>query len=130
MINFYQCEELALTALDDGSLEVVEAASTVLLPILAQWALSLKRLQSHLIPRITLKIKSLAKPTSHHSPSKDHKEGERIIALVDVLQQLLPHTVVSVVDNTTVRAFVLEGTSSELREYQGRRKHIIGWKKN
>ncbi|XP_043287266.1 RAB11-binding protein RELCH homolog isoform X2 [Venturia canescens] len=114
--KYFQCEELTLTALDDGSSEVIEAASSMLIPILAQWALSLKRLQSHLLPRITSKLKNLLKPSSHHSPSKDHKENERIIALIEVLQLLLPHCVVTVATSSTVQSSVLEGSFSEFPE--------------
>ena len=100
---------MALTALDDGSADVVEAASTTLVPILAQWALSLQRLQSHLLPRIIQKIKSLARATkprrnAHHrrTPTKDDKEGDRIVAHVNVLEQLLPHSVIFVAQHRPI----------------------------
>lgn len=82
--KYFQCEELALTALDDASPDVFEAASMILLPVLAQWALSLKRLQSHLLPRILSKLRNQLRPSN--SPGKDHREGDRAFASITVLQ--------------------------------------------
>ncbi|XP_014219882.1 lisH domain and HEAT repeat-containing protein KIAA1468 homolog [Copidosoma floridanum] len=110
--KYFQCEELALTAMDDQAPEVVEAASTVLIPILAQWALSLKRLQSHLLSRILAKLKNLLKPSN--SPSKDYVDSNRAAALITVLRYLLPHTIVSVVDTEAVRKRMQESLSSQL----------------
>ncbi|XP_011504966.1 PREDICTED: lisH domain and HEAT repeat-containing protein KIAA1468 homolog [Ceratosolen solmsi marchali] len=110
--KYFQCEELALTALGDASQEVIEAAYVVLVPVLAQWALSLKRLQSHLLPRILAKLRNLLKPSS--SPSKDYIDGNRAAAHITVLRYLLPHTVISVIDTEPVRRRMQESLSSQL----------------
>ncbi|XP_058801173.1 RAB11-binding protein RELCH homolog [Phymastichus coffea] len=108
--KYFQCEELALMAMDDISPEVTEAASTILIPILAQWALSLKRLHSHLIPRIIEKIHSLMKPT--HPPG--FFDGNRATILITLLRYLLPHTIIYVLDTETVRGKMQESLSSQL----------------
>lgn len=100
--------------MDDTSLDVVEAASTILLPILAQWGLSLKMLQSHLLSRVLNKLRSLLKPTN--SPTKDYVEGNRAASLFTVLKHLLPHTIVCVIDTEAVRKRTQESVSPQLRE--------------
>ncbi|XP_076243392.1 RAB11-binding protein RELCH homolog [Calliopsis andreniformis] len=113
--KYFQCEELALTALHDSSPIVVEVASSLLLPILAQWALSLKRLQTHLLPRIMSKVKNhLKSGYSQQSPNKDHIDEGRTVSSIGVLQYLLPHVIVFIADTDTVRTYIEEGTSSDL----------------
>lgn len=113
--KYFQCEELALTALHDTSPIVVDVASSILLPILAQWALSLKRLQTHLLPRIISKVKKhLKSGHSQHSPNKDHLDEERIVSYIGVLQHLLPHAVICIADNETVKTCIAPGISSDL----------------
>ncbi|XP_076750646.1 RAB11-binding protein RELCH homolog isoform X2 [Xylocopa sonorina] len=110
--KYFQCEELALTALHDTSPIVVEVASSTLLPVLGQWALTLKRLQTHLLPRIISKVKSHLK--SGHSPNKDHIDEGRIVSSIGVLQHLLPHMVVCIADTDSVKAYIEHGVSSNL----------------
>ncbi|XP_076658534.1 RAB11-binding protein RELCH homolog [Halictus rubicundus] len=115
--KYFQCEELALTALNDSSPIVVEVASSLLLPILAQWALSLRRLQTHLLPRIISKVKTQLKSGQYqHSPNKDHINEGRTVSSINVLQYLLPHMVICVADTDAVRSSIEPGTSSELSD--------------
>lgn len=112
-----QCEELALTALHDTSSIVVETASSVLLPVLAQWALSLKRLHLNLLPRIISKVKNYLRPThSQNSPNKDYIDEEKLVPSVGILQCILPYMVLCVADTDVVRSCIEDGTSSDLRE--------------
>lgn len=113
--KYFQCEELALTALHDSSPIVIEVASSLLLPILAQWALSLKRLQTHLLPRIMSKVKNhLKSGYSQQSPNKDHIDEGRTVSSIRVLQHLLPHMVVFIADTETVRTYMEQVSSSDL----------------
>ncbi|XP_017887570.1 RAB11-binding protein RELCH homolog isoform X1 [Ceratina calcarata] len=113
--KYFQCEELALTALQDTSTVAIEVASSILLPILAQWALSLKRLQTHLLPRIISKVKShLKSGHSQHSPNRDHVDEGRIVSSIAVLQYLLPHMVICIADTDSVRTYIEDGMSSDL----------------
>ena len=96
-------------------MEVVDAASSILIPILGQWALSLQRLLSHLLPRIMGKLHNQFK-SSHNSNNKDQSDGERIVASIGVLQYLLPLAIVCIVDNEIVRSLIQEGTPAELRK--------------
>ncbi|XP_012259710.2 RAB11-binding protein RELCH homolog [Athalia rosae] len=113
--KYFQCEELTLTALDDSSSSVVETAAKFLVPVLAQWALSLKRLQSHLLPRILSKLRNQLKPSHHQNlQSKENSDRDRVVASIDVLQCLLPHTIVCVADNENVKALIQEQKPSEL----------------
>ncbi|EZA59311.1 hypothetical protein X777_15955 [Ooceraea biroi] len=115
--KYFQCEELALTALHDTSSMVVETASSVLLPVLAQWALSLKRLHLNLLPRIISKVKNQLKPAqSQTSPSKDYVDEEKLMPSIGFLQYILPYTVLCVADTDVVRASVEDGMSSDLSE--------------
>ncbi|XP_031826270.1 RAB11-binding protein RELCH homolog isoform X2 [Nomia melanderi] len=115
--KYFQCEELALTALNDSSPIVVEVASTLLLPILAQWALSLKRLQTHLLPRVISKVKNHLKSGYYqHSPNKDHIDEVKTVSSISVLQYLLPHMVICVADTDTVKTYIEHGTSSDLSD--------------
>ncbi|XP_024935495.1 lisH domain and HEAT repeat-containing protein KIAA1468 isoform X2 [Cephus cinctus] len=115
--KYFQCEELILTALEDVSSLVVDTATSVLLPILAQWALSLKRLQSHLLPRIIVKLKNQLRSSTHqqHSPAKDNRsDADRIQTSIAVLQCLVPHTVVCVADAAIVHESIQEEESQDL----------------
>lgn len=94
---------------------VVEIASSVLLPILAQWALTLKRLQSHLIPRIISKVKSQL--SNQYSQNRDITDEQKIVPSIIVLQYLIPHTIVCIADSETVRDCIEETTSSNLCTY-------------
>ncbi|KAM0725477.1 RAB11-binding protein RELCH [Formica fusca] len=115
--KYFQCEELALTALHDTSSMVVETASSVLLPVLAQWALSLKRLHVNLLPRIISKVKNQLKPThSQTSPNKDYVDEDKLVPSIGILQCLLPYTVLCVADTNAVRVCVEDGTSPDLSE--------------
>lgn len=116
-IYAFQCEELALTALHDTSSMVVEIASSVLLPVLAQWALSLKRLHLNLLPRIISKVKSeLKSMQSQNSPNKDYVNEEKLMPSIGILQSILPYTVLCVADTDTVQSFIEDGMSSDLCE--------------
>ncbi|XP_014225659.1 lisH domain and HEAT repeat-containing protein KIAA1468 homolog [Trichogramma pretiosum] len=114
--KYFQCEELALTALDDVSDDVVEAATTILIPILAQWALSMKRLQSHLLPRILTKLKSLLKPnlSSPGMRPEYHNNDNRALVLIEVMRYLLPHTIVCTIDVEPVRQRMQESVPSRI----------------
>lgn len=115
--KYFQCEELALTALHDTSSIVVETASSVLLPVLAQWVLSLKRLHVNLLPRIISKVKNQLKQThSQASPNKDYVDEEKLVPSIGILQCILPYTVLCVADTTVVRACIEDGTSPDLSE--------------
>ncbi|XP_070166057.1 RAB11-binding protein RELCH homolog [Polyergus mexicanus] len=115
--KYFQCEELALTALHDISSMVVETASSVLLPVLAQWALSLKRLHVNLLPRIISKVKNQLKPThSQTSPNKDYVDEDKLVPSIGILQCLLPYTVLCVADTNAVRVCVEDGMSPDLSE--------------
>ncbi|XP_015186893.1 PREDICTED: lisH domain and HEAT repeat-containing protein KIAA1468 homolog isoform X1 [Polistes dominula] len=113
--KYFQCEELAFTALNDSSSIVVNTTTSIFLPVLAQWALSLKRFRSHLLPRLILKVKNRIKPiNSQNSPVKDNIDEERIESLIGALQYLLPHTIVCVADTDIVKSFIEPSISIEL----------------
>lgn len=96
----------------------MEVASSLLLPILAQWALTLKRLQTHLLPRIISKVKNhLKSGHSQQSPNKDHIDEGRTVSSIGVLQYLLPHVIIFVADTDTVRTHMEHTVSSDLREW-------------
>lgn len=112
-----QCEELVLTALHDTSSMVVETASSVLLPVLAQWALSLRRLHLNLLPRIISKVKNQLKPIhSQTLPNKDYVDEEKLTPSISILQCILPYTVVCVANVDAVRACIKDDTSPDLCE--------------
>jgi len=52
---------LALATLEDVSVNVVASATQILIPVLAQWAFDLGRLQNHLLTRLLQKLKSQIK---------------------------------------------------------------------
>jgi hypothetical protein len=52
-----------MATLEDMSATVVGSATRILIPVLAKWALDLGRLQSHLVTRLLLKLKSQIKVT-------------------------------------------------------------------
>lgn len=115
-IHKLQCEELVLTALHDTSSMVVETASSILLPVLAQWALSLKRLHLNLLPRIISKVKNQLKPHSQILPNKDYVDEEKLTPSISILQCILPYTVLCVANVDTVRAYIKDDTSPDLCE--------------
>lgn len=111
-----QCEELVLTALHDTSSMVVETASSILLPVLAQWALSLKRLHLNLLPRIISKVKNQLKPHSQILSNKDYVDEEKLTPSISILQCILPYTVLCVANVDTVRTYIKDDTSPDLCE--------------
>ncbi|KYQ57830.1 hypothetical protein ALC60_03186 [Trachymyrmex zeteki] len=116
--KYFQCEELVLTALHDTSSMVVETASSVLLPVLAQWALSLRRLHLNLLPRIISKVKNQLKLThSQTSPNKkDYVDEEKLTPSISILQCILPYTVLCVANTDAVRVCIKDDTSPDLSE--------------
>ncbi|XP_071644136.1 RAB11-binding protein RELCH homolog isoform X2 [Temnothorax longispinosus] len=115
--KYFQCEELVLTALHDTSSMVVETASSILLPVLAQWALSLRRLHLNLLPRIILKVKNQLKPVhSQTTPNKDYVNEEKLTPSISILQCILPYTVLCVANVDAVRACIKDNTSPDLSE--------------
>ncbi|KYM94013.1 hypothetical protein ALC62_15375 [Cyphomyrmex costatus] len=114
--KYFQCEELVLTALHDTTSIVIETASSVLLPVLAQWALSLKRLHLNLLPRIISKVKNQLKPThSQTSPNKkDYVDEEKLMPSISILQCILPYTVLCVANTDAVRGCIKDDTSPDL----------------
>ncbi|KAH0560681.1 RAB11-binding protein RELCH homolog [Cotesia glomerata] len=116
--KYFQFEELTLTALGDESTQVFQAASSLLLPTLAQWALSLKRILSHLMSRILSRLKNnfikADKSNIKYSQSKDGRNDDKIIRLIDTLKILLPHMIVFMADTDIVRTLVNEETPSEV----------------
>ncbi|KYM80526.1 hypothetical protein ALC53_09076 [Atta colombica] len=116
--KYFQCEELVLTALHDTSSLVVETASSVLLPVLAQWALSLRRLHLNLLPRIISKVKNQLKSIhSQTSPNKkDYVDEEKLTPSISILQCILPYTVLCVANTDAVRACIKDDTSPDLSE--------------
>ncbi|XP_077254987.1 RAB11-binding protein RELCH homolog isoform X1 [Temnothorax americanus] len=115
--KYFQCEELVLTALHDTSSMVVETASSILLPVLAQWALSLRRLHLNLLPRIILKVKNQLKPVhSQTTPNKDYVNEEKLTPSISILQCILPYTVLCVANVDAVRACIKDDTSPDLSE--------------
>ena len=101
------------------SSDVVETTCTVFIPILAQWALTTKRLQSHLLPRILNKLKAVLKQNtgSPNSFRPDlYMNDNRALALINVLSYLLPHTIINVADNPNVRSHLHESLPSHMRK--------------
>ncbi|XP_011883081.1 PREDICTED: lisH domain and HEAT repeat-containing protein KIAA1468 homolog [Vollenhovia emeryi] len=115
--KYFQCEELVLTALHDTSSMVVETAASVLLPVLAQWALSLRRLHLNLLPRIISKVKNQLRPAhSQTLPNKDYVDEEKLTPSISILQCILPYTVLCVANADAVRACIEDDTSPDLSE--------------
>ncbi|XP_012535245.1 RAB11-binding protein RELCH homolog isoform X2 [Monomorium pharaonis] len=112
--KYFQCEELVLTALHDTSSIVFETASSVLLPVLAQWALSLRRLHLNLLPRIISKVKNQLKPQM--LPNKDYVDEEKLTPSISILECILPYTILCVANTDTVRASIKDDTSADLSE--------------
>ncbi|KAG8229227.1 hypothetical protein J437_LFUL008864 [Ladona fulva] len=112
--KYFQCEELTVTALGDTSELVRMCAMDLLLPVLAQWALMLDRLHSHLLHRFLHKLKSITTSYLVKSPpgsplgvatSSPLSSGSlglsgdwRASLTVRVLKSLLPHLLTWVVD--------------------------------
>ncbi|KAF7994246.1 hypothetical protein HCN44_003336 [Aphidius gifuensis] len=112
--KYYQCEELALTALDDNSNEVFEPTSKILFPILAQWALSLNKFITNLLPRLLKKLKIQLLP-NQQTPNKNyHRDTDKFYLTINVLQILLPHTIVCIVNNDIVKSSINDTTSSDI----------------
>ncbi|XP_039313074.1 RAB11-binding protein RELCH homolog isoform X2 [Solenopsis invicta] len=115
--KYFQCEELVLTALHDTSSMVVDTALSVLLPVLAQWALSLRRLHMNLLPRIISKVKNQLKLVhSQTSPNKDYVDEEKLVPSISILQCILPYTVLCVANTDEVRVCIKDNMSSDLSE--------------
>ncbi|KAF5306430.1 hypothetical protein FQR65_LT07342 [Abscondita terminalis] len=79
--KYWQCEELAIRTLQDTSDAVVSISAKVLFPVLAQWALSLERLQSDLIKQLLYKL---------NKHLKDEGSETQAVHLVNVIDNLFP----------------------------------------
>lgn len=92
-------------------------ASSVLLPVLAQWALSLRRLHLNLLPRIISKVKNQLKPAhSQTLPNKDYVDEEKLTPSISILQCILPYMVLCIANVDVVRACIKDDTSPDLCE--------------
>ncbi|XP_059468785.1 RAB11-binding protein RELCH homolog isoform X2 [Neocloeon triangulifer] len=80
--KYLQCEELCLLALEDQDSEVRLLAQQFLLPVLAQWALQIQRLDTHLVKRLLARLKSLA---------HDSRCGPMVSAVGQILPFILVH---------------------------------------
>ncbi|KAK7793564.1 hypothetical protein R5R35_000400 [Gryllus longicercus] len=119
--KYFQCEELAMTALDDPSSAVVGSAIRILMPVLAKWALDLGRLESHLLRRLLQKLRGQTKATPPSSPNsmaqrKVEENDQRTVYTVTVLQVLLPYLLVSVAAVEPVIQHTSSDESSDPRQ--------------
>lgn len=119
--KYFQCEELAMTALDDPSSAVVGSAVRILMPVLAKWALDIGRLESHLLTRLLQKLKGQTKATPPSSPNsvsqrKLQENDQRTVYTVSVLQLLLPYLLVAVSTVEYVLQHVGPDSCSESRQ--------------
>ncbi|KAK5642547.1 hypothetical protein RI129_008714 [Pyrocoelia pectoralis] len=85
--KYWQCEELAIRTLEDSSDIVVNVSAQVLFPVLAQWALTLDRLQTDLIKQLLYKLNKYL---------KDEASECYAVHLVNVIDNLLPFVLVYV----------------------------------
>ncbi|PNF39999.1 hypothetical protein B7P43_G15450 [Cryptotermes secundus] len=113
--KYFQCEELAMATLEDTSAGVVGSATQILIPVLAKWAFDLGRLQSHLLTRLLLKLKSQIKTSlSESSGSLSHRRSscsdQRCAWSVTVLQTLVPYIVMSVAAVDTILSRITSST--------------------
>nr|XP_018901818.1 PREDICTED: lisH domain and HEAT repeat-containing protein KIAA1468 homolog [Bemisia tabaci] len=99
MDKYLQCEQLAFLALKDLSQDVIDGATTILLPVLAKWALDTSILQSHLMT-------NLLKLLEQQIQTKDLDSGTVInkllpsevccLSILYAIQTLLPYLVIFV----------------------------------
>ncbi|XP_046659376.1 RAB11-binding protein RELCH homolog [Homalodisca vitripennis] len=97
--KYTQCEELTLIALQDSATAVADSAVHILLPILAQWSLTLHYLQDKLLTRLL---------SSLHAALKRSGGGASVL-LLSAVRSLLPYLVMSVAAVETVTSRILPG---------------------
>uniref|UniRef100_A0A023EYQ8 Protein phosphatase 2a regulatory subunit a n=1 Tax=Triatoma infestans TaxID=30076 RepID=A0A023EYQ8_TRIIF len=91
--KYPQVEELTICAIQDKSEIVVKAAETLLLPVVARWALQQKCLHSSLVPVVLEALNLLI--------SNEEKES-RSCWMVNCITRLLPHIVMFAATSPTV----------------------------
>ncbi|CAB3369196.1 Hypothetical predicted protein [Cloeon dipterum] len=87
--KYLQCEELCFLAIEDQDSGVRQLAQRVLLPVLAQWALQIDRLESSLVKRLLSRLKALA-----HDP--------RCGPMIGAVGQILPFIVIHLASHEDV----------------------------
>lgn len=121
--KYLQCEELCFLALKDNSNNVQACTIQLLLPVLAQWALQINKLETHLLSRLISRLRAL---------SKDIRSIQLINALLTTLPFLLLYvgnceTVYKKIDNSILRSELLpifQSLSNPEYFYEGQQKSI------
>ncbi|KAK4876752.1 hypothetical protein RN001_009258 [Aquatica leii] len=104
--KYWQCEELAMRTLQDTSDSVVNIGVRVLFPVLAQWALSLDRLQTDLIKLLLYKL---------NKHLKDEGSEFQAIHLVNVIDTLFPFILLYVCSYHKILDNIEKGMTIEIR---------------
>lgn len=127
--KYFQCEELALTTLNDTCSNVISLSIEILFPVLGRWSLTsgaydfirkllfsyfyiLGYLKTHLFKHLLQNLNCLLKETAEVSVVMN-----KILAIVDVLDSLMPFLLMSVATHESVLKNVDANMAIEISWY-------------
>ncbi|KAI4469951.1 rab11-binding protein relch [Holotrichia oblita] len=114
--KYNQCEELAFSILKDSSPIVATSDTQVLFPVLAKWALELDYFKTHLLKNLLYKLNDYLKIIKQESPSRSSGYSDLVVKLLAVLDHLLPHIFVYVINVSNVIDRIDKDAKIEIRQ--------------
>lgn len=127
--KYYQCEQLALNSLNDSSNSVVNLSSQILFPALGKWATKkgimflyaeiyfnyysiADVLSSSLFKKLLNKLNHNIKDIE--SPNKLNQSGDKILKIINVIENLLPFLFMSVASHENVISNIEKDMAMEI----------------
>ncbi|KAF5303993.1 hypothetical protein FQA39_LY01778 [Lamprigera yunnana] len=104
--KYWQCEELAIRTLQDTSDAAVNISIQVLFPVLAQWAVTLDRLQSDLIKQLLYHL---------NKHLKNEGSESQAVHLINVIDNLFPFIVLYVASHQKILDNIEKHMTIEIR---------------
>ncbi|XP_049819532.1 RAB11-binding protein RELCH homolog isoform X2 [Aethina tumida] len=111
--KYTQCEQLALSTLNDPSSIIVNLSTQILFPVLGKWAFREGLLSSSLLKHLLHKFNVYLKGTE--SPTKVSQSSDKILRIVNVLENLLPFLLMSIALKDSILSNIEKGMALEMR---------------
>ncbi|CAH0546958.1 unnamed protein product [Brassicogethes aeneus] len=111
--KYSQCEQLALGTLNDSSSIIVNLSTQLLFPVLGKWAFKEGYLSSSLLKQLLHKFNIYLKGTD--SPSKISQASDKILRILNVLENLLPFLLMSIALKKHILSNIEKGIAIEIR---------------
>ncbi|XP_074035176.1 RAB11-binding protein RELCH homolog isoform X3 [Leptinotarsa decemlineata] len=113
--KYCQCEQLALSTLNDSSNSVVNTSTQILFPVLGKWALEEGLLINSLMKKLLNTLSYHVKNTE--STSKVNLSSDKILRMINVIDNLLTFLMMSVACYESIICNIEKDMAMELSKY-------------